>query len=446
MERELDSNSCGANHRLQNAVALSAWSIAAAFGTYFCMYGFRKPFTSGSYSGTTLWGLDYKTVLVIAQVFGYMLSKFIGIKVISEIRPQQRAVGILILISLAWLALLLFAVVRPPFNAVCLFLNGVPLGMVFGLVLGFLEGRRVTEALTAGLCASFILADGVTKSIGAYLLQVGVTEYWMPFAAGSVFALPLVVFVAMLAWIPAPSASDVQRRTARVPMAHTDRRQFFGRYAMGLGLLAAAYLLVTVLRSVRADFAPEIWEGLLARTPPAIFAQTEMIVMLGVVLANGLAICISNNRLAFHVALGTALTGLALVGVSVTALRAGWIGGFAFMTLNGLGLYLPYVAVHTTIFERLIAMTRERGNIGYLMYLVDAFGYLGYVAVLLGRTAIQQGSESLSLSFFNGLAILVAVGGILAFALSWASLALRPERSTILVTDASQRDSLEPVT
>ena len=53
------------------------------------------------------------------------------------------------------------------------------------------------------------------------------------------------------------------------------------------------------------------------------------------------------------------------------------------MVLHGLGLYLPYVAVHTTIFERLIAMTRDRGNIGYLMYLADAFGYLGYVVVML---------------------------------------------------------------
>ena len=38
--------------------------------------------------------------------------------------------------------------------------------MVFGLVLGFLEGRRMNECMAAGLCASFILADGFTKSVG----------------------------------------------------------------------------------------------------------------------------------------------------------------------------------------------------------------------------------------------------------------------------------------
>ncbi len=58
------------------------------------------------------------------------------------------------------------------------------------------------------------------------------------------------------------------------------------------------------------------------------------------------------------------------------------------MVLHGLGLYMPYIAVHTTIFERLIAMTRDRGNIGYLMYLADSCGYLGYVVVLLARNMI----------------------------------------------------------
>jgi hypothetical protein len=57
----------------------------------------------------------------------------------------------LVLIAAGEIALLLFGFVPRPWNAVCLFLNGLPLGMVFGLVLGFLEGRQLTEALAAGL-------------------------------------------------------------------------------------------------------------------------------------------------------------------------------------------------------------------------------------------------------------------------------------------------------
>src|SRR6185295_12896298 len=134
-------------------------------------------------------------------------------------------------------------------NLIFLFLNGLPLGMVFGLVLGFLEGRRHTEALTAGLCASFILADGVTKTVGRWLLETGVAEAWMPFGSGLLFLPPFLFFVWMLSRIPAPSAEDVAARSERAPMSSEERWPFFARYGVGLSLLVIVYLLITVLRS-----------------------------------------------------------------------------------------------------------------------------------------------------------------------------------------------------
>src|SRR5262249_42481910 len=155
--------------------------------------------------------------------------------------------AILVLIGAAEAALLLFGLVPPPYNFACLFLNGLPLGMVFGLVLGFLEGRRVTEALTAGLCASFILAGGVAQSVGGYLVKGRVSEYHMPFVAGLVFVPRLLLFVWMLARIPPPSPEDVALRSRRAPMSAAERRQFFARYALGLSLLVVTYLLITIL-------------------------------------------------------------------------------------------------------------------------------------------------------------------------------------------------------
>jgi len=42
-------------------------------------------------------------------VAGYALSKFIGVKVISEIHPRRRAAAIIGLICASWLALVAFA-------------------------------------------------------------------------------------------------------------------------------------------------------------------------------------------------------------------------------------------------------------------------------------------------------------------------------------------------
>jgi hypothetical protein len=357
------------------------------------MYAFRKPFTSASFSGQEFFGIDFKAILVASQVIGYTISKFIGIKIIAEMPPARRVAMLLTLIGCAECALVLFALIPAPYSLFCLFLNGLPLGMVFGLVLGFLEGRRMTEALTAGLCASFILADGVMKSVGAHIVNYGISETWMPCVAGLVFTPPLLLGAWMLSRIPPPSAQDVQSRSKREPMYAAERWAFCRRYHVGLITLVLAYLGITILRSIRADFAPEIWQGLGVSERPNIFTQSEMLVAVGVLLSNVFAVVIRDNRTAFFSSLFISLVGIALVGI-VAAWRVwGNCSPFTFMVLFGLGLYLPYVAIHTTIFERLLAMTRDRGNIGYLLYLADAFGYLGYVAVMVARQCVVPDGE-----------------------------------------------------
>lgn len=395
----------------------AAWCVAAAFGTYFCVYAFRKPFTAGTFNDDAYWGAGYKTALVIAQVLGYTVSKFLGIKVVSEVSPARRAGLILALVGVAELALLLFAVTPAPWNVAWLFVNGLPLGMIFGLVLGVLEGRRQSEALAAGLCASFVVADGAAKSAGASLLKAGVSEAWMPVAAGLLFALPLLLFVWMLARTRPPSAADITARSERAPMSRGDRRAFFRRYALGLCLLGAAYLLVTVLRSVRADFAPEVWAGLGVTGQPAVFTYSEMAVAACMLVLSGAAVLIRDNRRAFTYAMGTAAAGALLLAVALVGLRAGVLSPLAFMVLHGVGLYLPYIAVHTTVFERLIAMTRDRGTVGYLMNLVDSFGYLGYVAVLLARTAGGGGPDFLA--FFVPLTWVIAAATLALLVPAW---------------------------
>ncbi|MCP4888346.1 MAG: hypothetical protein GY904_17240 [Planctomycetaceae bacterium] len=388
--------------------SFSAYCIVAAFGTYFCMYAFRKPFTAATYEGIEWLGIGYKTILVTAQVTGYTLSKFIGIKVVSEMPARYRAISILGLIGIAEIALLLFAVTPVPWNFVWLFVNGLPLGMVFGLVIGFLEGRQVTEALSAGLCASFIVSSGYVKYVGQTLIQdYGVDPFWMPFLTGLLFVLPLFLFVWLLSQIPPPSREDESLRTKRSTMDRAERRAFFRRHAIGLVGLIAVYVLLTIVRSIRDDFAVEIWQELGVENEPDVFARSELWVMLGVVVVNGFAILIRNNRVAFLASIGLLGIGFAVILAAVMGQRWGNLSPMAFMVLLGLGMYVPYVAFHTTVFERMIAAFRETGTIGYLMYLADAIGYLGYVGVMIYRNTASERMNFLGLLIWVSLAVAV---------------------------------------
>lgn len=369
------------------------WTVVAAFGTYFCMFAFRKPFTVSQYSDVTAWEWQYKTIAVVAQVFGYAVSKVIGVKIVSEMTANYRAASIIGLILFAELALILFGLVPAPYNIFCLFLNGLPLGIIFGLVLGFLEGRQRTEALAACLCTSFILADGATKSVGKALLVAGVTEFWMPAVAGALFLLPLLGFVWMLAQIPQPSAADVAARSERVPLNAAERRAFFSRYAGGLIPLLMMFFLISLLKSIRSDFMPDIWKSLGITASPELFSYSELLVGLTVTLANGAAVLVINNYRAFQLALATCIAGCVVLLIATLGEQTQIISPFAFMVLIGVGLFLPYVATHTTIFERLIAMTRDRGNLVFLLYLADAIAYLGYIGVMLARNALQPSGD-----------------------------------------------------
>ncbi len=207
-------------------IVFTAVAGLAGFSAYFAMYAFRKPFTAATFEHVAGWSfaLDYKIALILAQVAGYALSKFIGVKVISEIEPRHRAMAILGLIGASWLALVAFAVIPAPWNVAALFLNGLPLGMIWGLVYGYMEGRRVSEVLASMLCASFILSSGVVKSVGVWLMQVWhVDRFWMPAATGSLFMPLLLVSVWVLSRLPPPNARDVAERVQRLPMTAAER-------------------------------------------------------------------------------------------------------------------------------------------------------------------------------------------------------------------------------
>ncbi|MEZ6129899.1 MAG: DUF5690 family protein [Planctomycetaceae bacterium] len=377
----------------------------AAFSTYFCMYAFRKPFTAATFADQEFWGLGLKTVLVLSQLCGYMVSKFIGVKVVSEMPRSRRAIVMVALMAIAELALVGFAYLPVPGKVLMLFLNGLPLGMIFGLVLAYLEGRRHTEALAAGLCASFIVSSGVVKSVGRWLIvDHGVSEFDMPYLTGLMFFLPMLFSVWLLQKTPDPNLEDRRLRSERSVMTRTERGQFFLAYLPGLSMLLLVYIGLTVIRTMRDDFAVEIWQAQGVEKQPEVFAQSEIVVAIAATLINALAICIVGNLAALTAATVLMCSGFVVVAVAAIGQWTGHLNAFPFMVACGIGLYIPYVAFHTTVFERLIAASPRPGNLGFLMYLADSIGYLGYAAIVTWKMVDPPGTGIFPF-FRNGMLI-----------------------------------------
>jgi Family of unknown function (DUF5690) len=401
----------------QSGFWFALYASGSAFCLYTCIFALRKAFGVATYEGLTFAGHSFKVWMVVFQVVGYMLSKFIGIKVVSELNPTSRAGGILLMTSVAAISWLFFAITPAPYSLIFLFFNGLPLGMVWGMVFGYLEGRKMTEVLGASLSVSFIFSSGFAKTIGGMMMvNWGVPEMWMPFATSAVFFTPLLVFLFLLNKIPPPNDEDEALRTKRQPMTGEERKKFTLMFLPGLVLLILSYMLLSAYRDFRDNFSAEIWQSLGYGDKPGIFTETESIISIVVLVVIGSLMIIKDNFKALIINHLIVIIGMMLVGVGTFAFESHWIDAPTWMVLVGMGLYFGYIQFNSIFFDRLIATFKYVSTVGFLIYLADSFGYVGSVGVMLYK---EFGQANLSwLDFFVSSSYVLSFAGSVLMACS----------------------------
>ncbi len=387
-------------------ILLTLWACIAAFGTYACMYALRKGITATTFEGMAFWGVSYKILLITAQIFGYALSKLIGIRVVSEAKPHQRGWYIVVLVSIAGLSLWLFAIVPAPYNIVFLFLNGLPLGMIYGLVLGYLEGRKQTDVLVAALTASFIFASGFVKTVGLTVLGWGVSEFYMPLYTALLFLPFMAIFLFMLIKLPRPSAEDIALRTERLPMNKERRRHFVRLFLPGVLLFIFGYVLLTVLRDFRDNFGPEVLKEL-GVANAGVFTKIETpIAVLILIIVASLA-QIKDNFQAFTWVNLITFCGVIMAIVCTWLFQLGLINPITWMLIVGAGMYMAYVPANGIYFDRLMATFKYPGTVGFIVTMADYYGYMGSVVLLLYK---NFGQANIKYSTFLIYAVYIVLG------------------------------------
>lgn len=401
-----------------NRSALPAWwfgmsATLYAFGTYFCMYAFRKPFAAAAYAGDGALGLELKTLFVVSQVIGYTASKYIGIRVVSEVTRHKRLGLLVALIVFAELALVLFAVVPSFAKPAMIALNGLPLGMVWGTVVRYLEGRRSSEFLLAGLSCSFIVASGVVKDVGRWALDdLRVGEYWMPAFVGMLFLPPFVILARLLDGISDPDEGDQAARMARTAMRPAERKDFMLRYLPGMVLLLGTYFFLTAFRDYRDNYGAELITELGYVAEAAAFSRTEVPVALLVLLMMAGVGAFRGRLSGLGAVFSVMVLGMALLGIATAGLDLHWFGGETWMVLIGLGTYMAYVPFSSFLFERMMAATRHVGTAVFAINLADAVGYTGSVLLQLYKDLFAP--ETTRLVFFRHASYALSVGSGLA--------------------------------
>lgn len=402
--------------------AFSAYAVFAAFSTYLCMYGFRKGFSVGSYTdhSVTFFGSVFalKSAMVISQVLGYALSKYIGVKINSEMPKARRGLALITTIAIAQIALLAVAVMPPSGKVVAMFLNGLPLGMVWGMVFSFLEGRRVTELLGAGLCCAFIVGSACAKTIGQTVMNLGIPEMWMPFATGVCYLPPFLLSVWLLCRLPEPSKDDEAARVRREPMGRPERQRFLKSFLPGLTAGFITYIALTVCRDYRDNFLKELLGDEVDRLGASIFLRLDLPIAISVLLIVALLFLIKDNRRGFFLTHICALFGTVGLGVTTFLHAQGTIGATAWMFWSGFATFLAYVPFNCIFYDRMIAALGTIGTSVFCIMVADALGYTAVVGVLSYEQFIG-GPTGSKVEFFQSLCYGTSVIGSLCLAGSW---------------------------
>ena len=94
---------------------------------------------------------------------------------------------------------------------------------------------------------------------------------------------------------------------------------------------------------------------------------------------------VRDNLRALMVIHGIVFAGFVLLGASTLAFQAHLLAPLPWMILAGAGLYMAYTPFNAMLFDRLVAASGRVATAGFLIYVADASGYMGSVALLLWR-------------------------------------------------------------
>ena len=166
------------------------------------------------------------------------------------------------------------------------------------------------------------------------------------------------------------------------------------------------------MRDLRDNYMGNMWTELGYGGNAAVFAKTETITSLVVLGMIGMLVFVRKNMRAFRIIHVLMILGFLVAGLSSVLFKQQLISGASWMQFTGLGLYIAYVLFNSVFFERLLASFAIAGNVGFLIYVADAWGYLGSITVMLSKELLKL--QLNWVSFYSQLVIVFAVAGVIA--------------------------------
>jgi hypothetical protein len=356
-----------------------------AFSFYTSLYFIKTSLFAARWDGQLWRGIELKTALALSQSLGYLVGKLPAAILVPTLDlPQLPRAALVVLWSSG--ALTVCAGLAPGTLGVpCSALAAVFLASGWSLVVRFTEGRARTDAIVSVVSISWISASGLVKSVGALLMQIGLSEGLMVVACTLGGTAAATAAAIAMGAQPRPSAADevLRGKRQRIVSIRADGARLLSRHGVGIGLTTLAYALCGTLRVFRDLFLPELFAELGADGRPEAFVFSEAALALLVSAAVGCFSRVADNWRALNAILALAIAGMCLVSVATLAWRARVLGGLAWVSCVGAGVLIAYMPVGCLLYDRLLGASGEQLTTTLLVIVSDAAATAGASALLL---------------------------------------------------------------
>ena len=285
---------------------------------------------------------------------------------------------ILISIVLAEASLILFGLLPAPYNIGAMFLNGLSLGCMWGIIFSFIEGRRMTDILASLLGVSMVISSGTAKSM----------------------------------------------KSKRETLNGKQRWDIFKNFMPFLTLLFIANVVLTILRDIKEDFLVKIID--VSQYSSWMFAQVDSVVTIIILVIFGLMVFVRSNLKALSILLGLIIISMVVMVVVSFGYEQLQLNAIVWLFIQSLCLYLAFLTFQTIFFDRFIACFKIRGNVGFFIAMNDFLGYTGTVIVLAVKEFFSPDINWTT--FYNLMAGYVGVICFVAFVCSFIYLHQRYRR------------------
>ncbi|CAJ1421361.1 unnamed protein product, partial [Effrenium voratum] len=338
----------------------------------------------------SIWGRDLslQECFSIAFVIGFGAAKFPAIRLGTSVFFFKHRLSILLaLLVVSMLAsgsAALLPAAWPLMKVLAIFVSSFLSSFLYGGIVTYLEGRRSTEILLAFVAGALVFAGTLSRAMATWLLAAGCGPRWMPLLLGTVACCGSCYLLLLTAWAPAPSARDVELRSARVPMDARTQWKFLRDNFLGIFSAIIVYSCMVGLRSFRDFYTQQIFTAalngtpasqiyVLADIPGAVFSFLSLVLMSWVV----------NSQKALILMFLLTACGVAFMAGATYLFQTGAMDGVTWILLYSGGFYTSYSMLNAPLNERIFAATRAEGTCTFLVYASDLSGYVVTIALLM---------------------------------------------------------------